>query len=281
MGITDTLPIYHTTDYGLLEGNPCSSDTKDELITTFPSTSSMKGERVPSTPNSCSATNCETRILSAKAMLEAETAPTPNLLQNQLSTSPMDSVCNSFPWNMFPLSISKLLPELLKESIEPCFAKHGLQDFNLVDPPLFITWLPGGSTKTRPPGHRRGRPPRTSSEHSWQTVLLSVHDGRCSGCPPRSALETLLPWSHQPKGHRRGRPPIYYLRSCPRPTLSFCILHVGHYLLSNSCYPHIKEGVQRLRPEESTKARGASVEKKHPYILQLNWTTPGGYHCLW
>ena len=103
MGITDTLPIYHTTDYGLLEGNPCSSDTKDELITTFPSTSSMKGERVPSTPNSCSATNCGTRILSAKAMLEAETAPTPNLLQNQLSTSPMDSVCNSFPWNKVPI----------------------------------------------------------------------------------------------------------------------------------------------------------------------------------
>ena len=29
MGIADTLPIYHFADYGLLEGNPCSSDTKE------------------------------------------------------------------------------------------------------------------------------------------------------------------------------------------------------------------------------------------------------------
>ena len=41
MGIADTLPICHTAHYGLLEGNPCSSDTKVKLITTFPSTSSM------------------------------------------------------------------------------------------------------------------------------------------------------------------------------------------------------------------------------------------------
>ena len=87
MGIADTLPIYHLAVYGLLEGNPCTSDTEDELITTLPSTSSLKGERVPSTPNSFSATNCGTRILSAKAVLEAETAATPNLLQNHLSTT--------------------------------------------------------------------------------------------------------------------------------------------------------------------------------------------------
>ena len=30
MGIADTLPIYHTAGCGLLEGNPCSSDVKDE-----------------------------------------------------------------------------------------------------------------------------------------------------------------------------------------------------------------------------------------------------------
>ena len=82
MGNTDTLPIHHTIDCGLLEGNPCSSHTKKELILTLPSTSSMKVKREPSTPNSCSATNCGTRILSANAVLEAETAPTPNLLQN-------------------------------------------------------------------------------------------------------------------------------------------------------------------------------------------------------
>ena len=36
MGIADTLPFYHSDDYGLLEGNPCKSDTKHELITSPP-----------------------------------------------------------------------------------------------------------------------------------------------------------------------------------------------------------------------------------------------------
>ena len=255
MGIADMLPIYHPTDNGLLEGNPCSSDTKDELITTLPSTSSMKGERVLSTPNSCFATNCGTRILSANAVLETTTEPTPNLLQNHLSTTPIDSVCDSyFHGTKSPLSISKLLPDLLKESIGPRSAKHGQQDFILANPPIFITWLPGGSAKTRPAAHRRGRPPRTPDEHSWQTVLQSLHDGRRRRRPPRSALETLLPWSNRPKGHRRGRPPKNYLRLCPRPNLSFCILSCWA-LSSNSCYPHFKEDAQRLGPGESTKAR--------------------------
>ena len=43
MGIADTLPIYHLAEYGLLEGKPCTGDTEDELITTLPSTSSLKG----------------------------------------------------------------------------------------------------------------------------------------------------------------------------------------------------------------------------------------------
>ena len=42
-----------------------------------------------------------------------------------------------------------------------------LQDFIQVDLPIFIKWLPGGSAKTRPTGHRRGRPQRTDCEHSW------------------------------------------------------------------------------------------------------------------
>ena len=171
----------------------------------------------------------------------------------------MDSVCNShFPETKSPLSILKLLPDLLKESIEPLSAKHGLKDCILADPPIFITWLPGGSTKTRPAGHGLGRPPGTSGEHSWQTVLLSLHDGFRRGRSPRSALETRLTWSHQPKGHWRGRPPNNYLRLCPPPILSFCVLRVGHYLLSNSCYPHFKEDAQRLRPGESTKAGSLS-----------------------
>ena len=177
MGIADTLPIYHLANYALLEGNPCTSDTEDELITTLPSTSSLKGERVPSTPNSCSATNCGTTILSANAVLEAETAPTPNL-QNYLSTTPMDSVCDShFPGTKSPLLISNLLPDLLKESIVPRSAKHGLHNIILANPPISVRGLPGGSAKTRPAGHRRGRPPRTPCEHSWQKVLLSFYDG--------------------------------------------------------------------------------------------------------
>ena len=230
MGIADTLPIYHLADYGLLEGNPCTSDTEDELIT-LPSTSSLKGERIPSTPNSCSATNCGTRILSANAVLEAETALTPNLLKNHLSITPMDSVSDShFPGTKSPLSISELLPDLLKEFIVPRSAKHGLQGIILANPPIFVRGLPGGSAKTRPAGHRRGRQPRTPCEHSWQKVLLSFYDGRRRGRPRRSAAETLLlSWSHRPKGHRRGRPPNNYPRSCSRPNLSFCTLSIRHF----------------------------------------------------
>ena len=86
----------------------------------------------------------------------------------------MDSVCESqFPGTKSLLLTSNLLPDLLKESIESRSVKIGLQDFILVDPPIFITWLPGGSAKTRPDGHRRGRPPRTSGEHSWQKSYYS------------------------------------------------------------------------------------------------------------
>ena len=203
MGIADTLPIYHPADYGLLEGNPCKSDTEDEFVTTLPSTSSLKWERVPSTPNFCSATNCGTRILSI-AVLEAETAPTPNLFQNHLSTTPMESVCNShFPGTKSPVSISKLQPDLLKESNVPRSAKHGLQNIISANPPIFVRGLPGDSAKTRPAGHRRGRPPRIPCEHSSQKVLLSFYDRRRRGRPPRSAAENLLlSWSHRPKGHR-------------------------------------------------------------------------------
>ena len=126
------------------------------------------------------------------------------------------------------LTISKLLPDLLKESIKPRSANHGLQDFIQADLPIFITWLPGGSAKTRPAGHRRGRLTRTSGEHSWQEVLLSLFDGRRRNRLPRAAVEILLPWSHHPS-------------SRPRPNLFSCILPIGHYLLSNSCYTHIKE----------------------------------------
>ena len=135
----------------------------------------------------------------------------PKSLEVERATSSIslsqDSLSNShFPGTKSLISTTKLLPSLLKDSFEPHSAKGGLRDFIQVDPPVFINWLPGGSAKTRPTGHRRGRPPRTDFEHSWQKVLLSLYDGRRRGRPPRQ----VLPWSHRPKGHRRGRPPNNY-----------------------------------------------------------------------
>ena len=166
---------------------------------------------------------------------------------DRISISPstslsQDSVSNShFPGTKSLTSTTKLLPNLRKDSFEPHSAKRGLQDFIQVDPPVFINWLPGGSAKTRPTGHRRGRPPRTDFEHSWQKVLLSLYDGRRRGRPPRPAL----PWSHRPKGHRRGRPPNNYssLETDPVSTVfsigfpdASCLLHVL-LLLDGDVYP--------------------------------------------
>ena len=139
LGIANTIPIYHADDNGLLEVNRCTNDTKDELIRTLPSTSSMEGESVPSsTPNSCSATYCGLRSLFSKALMEAEEAPTPNLFQNHLSTTPMDSVCDShFPGTKSLLSTSKLLPDFLKESIKLRCAKRGVKNFIPSDPSIF------------------------------------------------------------------------------------------------------------------------------------------------
>ena len=153
-----------------------------------------------------------------------------------------DSLSNShFPGTKSLISTTKLLPNLLKDSFEPHSAKRGLQDFIQMDPPVFINWLPGGSAKTRPTGHRRGRPPRTDCEHSWKKVLLSLYDGRRRGRPPRQ----VLPWSLRPKGHRRGRPPNNYsgLETDPVSTGFFmgfpdasCLLHVL-LLLDGDVYP--------------------------------------------
>ena len=153
-----------------------------------------------------------------------------------------DSLSNShFPGTKSLISTTKLLPNLLKDSFEPHSAKRGVQDFIQVDPPVFINWLPGGSAKTRPTGHRRGRPPRTDCEHSWKKVLLSLYDGRRRGRPPRQ----VLPWSLRPKGHRRGRPPNNYssLETDPVSTAFFigfpdasCLLHVL-LLLDGDVYP--------------------------------------------
>ena len=89
-----------------------------------------------------------------------------------------DSVSNSlFPGTKSILFTSQLLPSLLKYSIEPTSAERGLHDYIQVDQPMIIKWLHSGSTKSRPTRHRRGRPPRTSSELSWHKhkVLLSLH----------------------------------------------------------------------------------------------------------
>ena len=153
-----------------------------------------------------------------------------------------DSLSNShFPGTKSLISTTKLLPSLLKDSFEPHSAKGGLRDFIQVDPPVFIYWLPGGLAKTRPTGHRRGRPPRTDFEHSWQKILLSLYDGRRRGRPPRQ----VLPWSLRPKGHRRGRPPNNYssLEIDPVSRTFFigfpdasCLLHVL-LLLDGDVYP--------------------------------------------
>ena len=153
-----------------------------------------------------------------------------------------DSLSNShFPGTKSLISTTKLLPSLLKDSFEPHSAIGGLRDFIQVDPPVFINWLPGGLAKTRPTGHRRGRPPHTDFEHSWQKVLLSLYDGRRRGCPPRQ----VLPWSLRPKGHRRGRPPNNYssLEIDPVSRIFFigfpdasCLLHVL-LLLDGDVYP--------------------------------------------
>ena len=116
MGIADTLPFYHADANGLLEGNPCSSGTKDEPISSPPTFLSMKRERVQSTPDSCSATKCGTRIFSANAVLEGTTASTPIIFGDQVSTTSGYSVCNpSFPGTKSLSSTSQLLPNLLKE----------------------------------------------------------------------------------------------------------------------------------------------------------------------
>ena len=122
-----------------------------------------------------------------------------------------DSVSNShFPGTKSLLFTLQLLPSLLKYSIEPTSAEHSLPDYIQVDQPMIIKWLHSGSTKSRPTGHRRGRPPPTSGELSWHKhkVLLSLHRRRRRGRPPRSVL--LLTWSHRPKGPRRGHPPNNY-----------------------------------------------------------------------
>ena len=170
-----------------------------------------------------------------------------NTKNERISISPstslsQDSVSNShFPGTKSLTSTTKLLPNLRKDSFEPHSAKHGLQDFIQVDLPVFINWLPGGSAKTRPTGHRRGRPPRTDCEHSWKKVLLSLYDGRRRGRPPRQ----VLPWSLRPKGHRRGRPPNNYssLETDPVSKIFFigfpdasCLLHVL-VLLDGDVYP--------------------------------------------
>ena len=153
-----------------------------------------------------------------------------------------DSLSNShFPGTKSLISTTKLLPSLLKDSFEPHSAKGGLRDFIQVDPPVFINWLPGSIAKTRPTGHRRGRPPRTDCEHSWKKVMLSLYDGRRRGRPPRQ----VLPWSLRPKGHRRGRPTNNYssLETDPVSTAFFigfpdasCLLHVL-LLLDGDVYP--------------------------------------------
>ena len=142
----------------------------------------------------------------------------------QISTSSstslsQDSVSNShFPGTKSLSFTSQLRPSLLKYFIRPTSEERDLHAYIQVDQPMIIQWLHSGSTKSRPTGHRRGRPPRTSGELSWHKVLISL----------------------RPKGPRRGRPPNNYhsLETDPASVFFFigcpdisCFLYV--LLLSN------------------------------------------------
>ena len=175
-------------------------------------------------------------------MFETKTASTPNILENHVSTIPMDSVCNShFPERKSSLSTSHFC--------NSCWKKHSSHVLlNVVYMNLFrvarqfSSHEPGGSTKIRPAG-----PQRSFSEHSWQNVLLSFYDGRRRGRPPCSAL--VLPWLHRPKlPERRGCPPNKYPRQTHPPTYPPAI-YVGHLFMSFLIF-QCQEGYTM------TKARG-------------------------
>ena len=267
MGMAHTSPMDRG---GLLESNHGTDDPKDELISPEKLKRALAqmqiniSDAVESEPLTPPTKDMEVDPISldTTTMCIADTLPEYHAGDNglrernlyssdtkneRISISPstslsQDSLSNShFPGTKSLISTTKLLPNLLKDSLEPHSAKRGLRDFIQVDPPVFINWLPGGSAKTRPTGHRRGRPPRTDFEHSWQKVLLSLYDGRRRGRPPRQ----VLPWSLRPKGHRRGRPPNNYssLETDPVSTVfsigfpdASCLLHVL-LLLDGDVYP--------------------------------------------
>ena len=222
-----------------------SNDVKSELLT--PLTKDMGVDPISLDTTTIGITDTLPEYHAGDNGLRERNLHSSDTKNERISISPstplsQDSVSNShFPGTMSLTSTTKLLPNLRKDSFEPHSAKRGLQDIIQVDPPVFINWLPGGSAKTRPTGHRRGRPPRTDCEHSWKKVLLSLYDGRCRGRPPRQVLS----WSLRPKGHRRGRPPNNYssLETDPVSKIFFigfpdasCLLHVL-LLLDGDVYP--------------------------------------------
>ena len=146
-----------TADMG---AGPISLDTKTKGIAdTLPEYHASDNELLER--NLCSSETKHERI---------SISPSTSLWQDSLGKSHLPGTKS--------LSTSKLLPNFVKFSMKPPSALRGLQYFIQVNPPIFIKWLPGGSAKTRPTGHRRGRPPRTDCEHSWQKILLSLYDGR-------------------------------------------------------------------------------------------------------
>ena len=78
-----------------------------------------------------------------------------------------------------------------------------------------------------------------------------------------------------PRGHRPDRPPNNYPRLCPRHDLSLRNIRGGHSLLSNSCYPHVKEGCT------TTNAREPQLRIIISCVPQFELTTPRGYHYFW
>ena len=93
----------------------------------------------------------------------------------------LSHTCNKVP------SINSVPDKSIERNVEATFSvKHDIHDCIQIDPQFFTKGLPGGSTKSRPTGHRRCRPP-----HLVTAILQPA-------------------WTGRPKGHRRGRPPNTY-----------------------------------------------------------------------
>ena len=157
---------------------------------------------------------CERNLYSSDTKNERiSISPSTSLSQDSLSNS-------HFPGTKSLISTTKLLPKLLKDSFEPHSAKRGLQDFIQVGPPGFITWLLGGSAKTRPTGHRRGTHGKKFSCPFMMDVAVAVHHAKFyHGCSDRrdicvAVLRTTIPVLRQTQSPQFSLSDFLMLHAC-------------------------------------------------------------------